>query len=111
MRQSGLALRLELLALGEKLGWRRLPFRNAPNLPPRGKAIKAGEDFWNRFAARASITEIAPALRNAKVIATTVEPEVPIVDERRARLAANLVKAREARKAKRELTLSKVSVD
>ena len=116
-----MALRMELLEVGESLGWPRIPIRP-------GVTCGAGEGNWKRLA-RGPIGYVAPALRNAKIRAANLagakedpmvrivtfddyvkyeEPQAPptaphpvlypkyTAEMRR----ANLAKAREAKKAK-----------
>lgn len=92
-------MRMEFLELGERLGWPRLPFRY-------GRAVGAGEPAWSTFASRAANGEIAPALRNARILVETrigvenAEPPKATHDEVMAKRRAGLEKARLARSAK-----------
>lgn len=117
---SYLPERMQLLELGEKLGWPRLPYG------PR-RVIRAGKGPWETFA-RAPRTHLFPALRNAKIrvenMGGVLESEsdrvmlykdrlrygegevqvapVPVVmDEGRVKMLLNLERARAARAAKK----------
>lgn len=52
-------LRMDLLEVGEKLGWPRMP------IGP-GSQVRAGESNWMKLS-RASMTRVVVALRNAKI--------------------------------------------
>lgn len=117
---SHLSLRMEFLAVGEELGWPRIPLRSR-------KVVPAGQGAWESFA-RANIRLLAPALRAAKVRRDNLrgEKDAPLarvvlygqrlrygepppeeivsvtIDPRRQRMLDNLAKARAARAAKKE---------
>jgi hypothetical protein len=61
---------MELLKLGEELGYPRLPYTNAHRqegfIAP-GKAIRSGQAAWEKFCHGAEFKAVAPALRNAKL--------------------------------------------
>lgn len=59
MKLTYLPQRVELLSVGEELGWPRLSFG-------RGRVLRAGRGNWEGFA-RGPIQMVMPALRNAKV--------------------------------------------
>lgn len=91
-------MRMEFLELGERLGFPRIGF--GP-----GRRVRPGEESWTAFASKARLQQIAPALRNARILAgyyVTAESMKPKAtpDEVMAKRRAGLEKARLARSAK-----------
>lgn len=67
MKQEGLKERMELLDIGEKLGWPRLGYRRSTKIPHDGR-IPAGKDEWEKFAGHAHVRRVLPALRVGRVL-------------------------------------------
>lgn len=67
MKQEGLKERMELLEIGEKLGWPRLGY-GRPTKIPHDKRIPPGQVEWEKFAAHAHVRRIYPALRIGRVL-------------------------------------------
>lgn len=67
MKREALTERMELLDLGEKLGWPRLGY-GRPTKIPHDKRIPAGQPAWEKFCAHAHVNRILPALRIARVL-------------------------------------------
>lgn len=67
MKQEGLRERMELLEIGEKLGWPRLGYGRSTKIP-HDKRIPQGKDGWEKFAAHAHVRRIYPALRIGRVL-------------------------------------------
>lgn len=117
-QKSHVEMRMQLLSLGDRMGFPRLAYRQRRGLDGsgnptfKGLRLRAGEEAWTAFAQRARLPEIASALRNAQILASYYyEPVAPglevnlvpePVDEKRQRQLDNLAKARAARKAKRQ---------
>lgn len=66
MKQEMLKERVELLAIGESLGYPRLGIGHPIN--GRKQSIRAGQGEWERFAAHAHSTRIPAALRIGRVL-------------------------------------------
>jgi hypothetical protein len=67
MKQEGLKERVELLEIGEKLGYPRLGYGRSTKIP-HDKRIPQGQDGWERFCAHAHIRRVLPALRIGRVL-------------------------------------------
>lgn len=72
--KNQIALRMEFLELGEKLGYPRVAYAYGK---PK---IKAGEVAWTAFASGAPMTRLAPAIRNAHILAGSLDriPNPPV---------------------------------
>lgn len=100
MRKSYMPQRLELLQVGEEMGWPRMGWMS-------GKAIREGERYWEAFAGSANHSMLNSALRRAKfrkeyfawAAEQVAKPIIP--DDRKERMRANLEKARAIRAAKK----------
>ena len=67
MKQEGLKERVELLEIGEKLGYPRLGYGRSTKIP-HDKRIPQGQDGWEKFCAHAHVRRILPALRIGRVL-------------------------------------------
>ena len=108
---------MQFLEAGDKLGFPRLGY--GP-----GRRVAMGEGAWTAFASSAPLRNLAPALRNAHILAgyitesvaalahgesipltetpERVEAELLYQSGRRQKLLDNLAKARAAKAAKKE---------
>lgn len=69
---------MELLDIGEKMGWPKLTF-GRPTKVPHDKRILPGQEHWERFCAVAHVKKLMPALRVARVLHINgVEPFHPL---------------------------------
>jgi len=77
MKQEMLKERVELLAIGEALGWPRLGIGHPIN--GKKQSIRAGQEGWERFAAQAHTSRIPAALRIGRVLRDNgVQPFHPL---------------------------------
>jgi hypothetical protein len=67
LKYEGLKERVELLEIGEGLGYPRLGYGRSTKVP-HDKRIKAGKDGWEQFCAHGHLTRILPALRIGRVL-------------------------------------------
>jgi hypothetical protein len=67
LEQEGLRERMELLEIGEKLGWPRLGYGRSTKIP-HDKRIPQGKAGWEKFCAHAHVRRIYPALRIGRVL-------------------------------------------
>jgi len=67
VKQEGLKERVELLEIGEKLGYPRLGYGRSTKIP-HDKRIPAGQHGWETFCAHAHVRRILPALRIGRVL-------------------------------------------
>ena len=78
MKLERLKERVELLAVGEAIGFPRLAYGRSTKIP-HDKRIPAGKAQWEKFCAHAHTTRIPPALRIAKVLHENRTPMPPMV--------------------------------
>jgi hypothetical protein len=67
VKQEALKERVELLEIGEALGYPRLGYGRSTKIP-HDKRIPAGKDGWEKFTAHAHVTRLLPALRIGRVL-------------------------------------------
>lgn len=67
MKREALNERMELLEIGEALGWPRLGYGRSSKIP-HDKRIPAGQVGWEKFCAHAHVNRILPALRIGRVL-------------------------------------------
>jgi hypothetical protein len=67
MKREALKERMELLELGEALGFPRLGYGRSSKIP-HDKRIPAGQSGWEKFCAHAHVNRILPALRISRVL-------------------------------------------
>lgn len=66
-KREGLKERMELLEIGEALGYPRLGYGRSTKIP-HDKRIPAGQPGWEKFCAHAHVNRILPSLRIARVL-------------------------------------------
>jgi hypothetical protein len=68
MKQQMLKERVELLSIGETLGFPRLAYGPPRHEGERKRTIPAGQPNWEKFCAHAHSTRIPAALRNGRIL-------------------------------------------
>lgn len=67
MKQEGLKERVELLEIGERLGFPRLGYGRSTKIP-HDRRIPQGQPGWEKFCQHAHVRRIMPALRIGRVL-------------------------------------------